>query len=64
MLCVCECVLPSCKHSRHVLAWCSRLEAEEGWDPLELELQTLVSHYVGPGKQALSSARAEGALNL
>lgn len=49
-MCVCVCVLSACMRVQHVCAWCLwRLEG--GIHPLELELQTGISHHVGPGNR-------------
>jgi hypothetical protein len=39
-------------------------DRKRGLDPLELELQPIVSHYVGAGIQTRSSGKAARALNL
>ena len=43
-------VLSTCMYVHHVCAWCSG--QKRGSDPLELEIQMVVSHFVAAGNQS------------
>ena len=56
-------VLPARIYMHHVCASCSQ-RAEQGVRFLKLELWMVVSHHVGAGNQARSSAREASALSF
>lgn len=57
------CIFPACIYVLHVHTW-SVLRSEEGSDPLKVELQVVVSHYVGVRLKPKSSRAILPALRL